>query len=479
MEENIKKAFDRLGPSEEQSLRMYKKIISENVQMKGNERGRILNLKRIAVALLTVALLASMGNASFASEIIERITEKAAVIFNMNQTIVDKVEHFTYEERDGYAPDIMFLDEKYLIFGNTAGLLVYDLSDEDLIGTLDLQTIDCIYFNSIEIHTRAVIADGRLWVFNEKNGEIYREYYSYSLPDSHSEGFILEGTGNDEVVFHNLMAFLPFENRLFVNTYEYFENHNEEVFALIRQIENGDHESYSESAYPLMKENRIDSYSFLRFKENEYSLYTINEENGEYTKKIINLNTIHETGEAYETEEEMEAYSFLPAFTCSLGDSVEDAIYAYYKKNYWDVYYKETEDGICIPEFDILKREERDGETLVWALIGHSFIVRFGKMLVISGSGHWPALIYLQGGKEGYQVTHAENAGDGARYLEDIERFAEGDEVLRESLRGGADIDEKLREAFLVNLKKYITENDLSVTFLAGFKNDPVEIFGQ
>ena len=46
-----------------------------------------------------------------------------------------------------YASDILYMDEELLLFENMRGIIVYDLQKDAVLGTIDTQAIDCIYFD--------------------------------------------------------------------------------------------------------------------------------------------------------------------------------------------------------------------------------------------------------------------------------------------------------------------------------------------
>ena len=52
-----------------------------------------------------------------------------------------------------YAPELTGCSAKYVVFANERALMVYGRQEKKLLAALDLQALDCNYFNTDRVHT--------------------------------------------------------------------------------------------------------------------------------------------------------------------------------------------------------------------------------------------------------------------------------------------------------------------------------------
>lgn len=63
------------------------------------------------------------------------------------QDIVEEAVTIGSKTGEVYAPDIMARNERYLVFGNLRGILVYDLQKDRLLGSIDTQKRLCLFWD--------------------------------------------------------------------------------------------------------------------------------------------------------------------------------------------------------------------------------------------------------------------------------------------------------------------------------------------
>ena len=129
----------------------------------------------------------------------------------------------------------------------------------------------------------------------------------------------------------------------------------------------------------------------------------------------------------------------LPAYAYSGDDPIEGAIADYLAGNERAKEYL-TEPGYVTIPCPIIHKTEMIDDT--HAKVYGSFwilnYVRRGETLFNISGGEYPAVIMLENADSRWQVTAMEEAGDGEDYVEDIERFADGDQELADQYFAGA-----------------------------------------
>ena len=66
-----------------------------------------------------------------------------------------------------YAPPLVGCSDAYIIFANERGLMIYGRNQEKLLAALDLQALDCNYFNADTVMTHIMMEDDMLYMYNE------------------------------------------------------------------------------------------------------------------------------------------------------------------------------------------------------------------------------------------------------------------------------------------------------------------------
>ena len=87
------------------------------------------------------------------------------------------------------------------------------------------------------------------------------------------------------------------------------------------------------------------------------------------------------------------------------------------------------------------------------------------------------AVIMLENADSRWQVTAMEEAGDGEDYVEDIERFADGDQELADQYFAGADLGAEANQAIRTRfIKAYVEANGLNITAYQDYGWEPVKL---
>ena len=168
----------------------------------------------------------------------------------------------------------------------------------------------------------------------------------------------------------------------------------------------------------------------------------------------------------------------LPAYAYSGDDPIEGAIADYLAGNERAKEYL-TEPGYVTIPCPIIHKTEMIDDT--HAKVYGSFwilnYVRRGETLFNISGGEYPAVIMLENADSRWQVTAMEEAGDGEDYVEDIERFADGDQELADQYFAGADLGAEANQAIRTRfIKAYVEANGLNITAYQDYGWEPVEL---
>lgn len=105
----------------------------------------------------------------------ERGFSKCTGLKQSEQDIIGQTEMIQDKGIEVYAPDILAIDDQYLVFGNLRGLIVYDLISKKVVGTIDTQAIGSIYFDGDKKQTHVIKNKNMITIFNSNKGIPYGE----------------------------------------------------------------------------------------------------------------------------------------------------------------------------------------------------------------------------------------------------------------------------------------------------------------
>jgi len=137
-----------------------------------------------------------------------------------------------------------------------------------------------------------------------------------------------------------------------------------------------------------------------------------------------------------------------------------------------------SDGSVSIPAPVIFKREQIDDtHAIVW---GNFWTLRYvldGTVLLCLGGGEAPGLLTMEKRPDGWLVTDAEFAGDGSLYVEDIQRFCEGDKALEEEYFTVSGVKhEKVESVRTQFIADYVQANGLNVTAYQDQGWNPIEL---
>jgi hypothetical protein len=346
---------------------------------------------------------------------------------------------------------------------------VYDLSAEEVLGTVDLQAIDCIYFNSDTKQT-CVVKDGDvLAVFNEENGIPFGNYYTFPLEKTDDPALAPAMSGSDSDTIQQYAVLWDAGQENMCDTFDRFCQFDE-LDSVFNSYEKEESVMYSEQSILWTDEAGEEKISFLVLKDESYVMYTYQESTGQFTQTAIRLG---DTGST-ETEQDNGQAEDLPEFVYTGDDEAAAAITSYFSEQDRD---SAEEMGVWMPEFVILKEVEKNGELLVFGNFWEEYFVQNGTILEATGGGESAACIHLKKGTSGYRVTGVDQAGEGDDYGKDIKAFTKGYFGLYSKFMDYDTIYEKRDEVLKQNLQSYVNMYGLDIRYYKRFGWDPVDIF--
>lgn len=198
--EKMKDAFEHLNPTKQQEKDMWERL-SKSKEMKypksiGKTLGKLRYVAAASIVLVVITVSGFGINAATDGAFMSKIKD---VIFNKpaREDIVDQAGDIQNRGIEVYASDILYIDENWLVFGNLRGILIYDLKQDAISGTIDTQAIDCMYFNGERKQTHVLEENQKLILFNTKDGVPYGSYYQFEFTMQSDETLKPSATGND------------------------------------------------------------------------------------------------------------------------------------------------------------------------------------------------------------------------------------------------------------------------------------------
>jgi hypothetical protein len=470
--EDIRQAFTELNPTEAQSATMWKRLdeVQKTGRVKKAHPHRIARYAAAAAAVLLATACSGVGiNAATDGQFFTTIREWAG-ISDSSSEILEHAEQMDNIGIEVYASDILYLDEKLLVFGNLRGLIVYDLSAEEVLGTIDLQAIDCIYFNADTKQT-CVVKDGdALAVFNEENGIPFGNYYTFPMEKTDDLALVPTTAENDSDTIQQYAVLWSTQQSNMCDTFDQFCQFDE-LESVFFGDEKKESVMYSRLSIRWIDETGEEKISFLVLKNESYVMYTYQESTSQFTQTALRL----AVAESTVTEQDAEPKEGLPKFVYTGDDEAVAATISYLRARNEE--YVTDETSVWIPEFVIFKEVEKDGETLIFGNFWAERFVQNGTILESTGGGEYPACIHLKKGTSGYEVTGIDEAGDGADYSKDIKAFTKGYLGLYSKYMDWDQIEKERDEARKQNLQSYVEMYGLGIRYYKEYGWDPVDIF--
>lgn len=472
-EKLVKKVLTHLEPSKEQSEEMWKKI--EMYQKSSSEAGELQKknslwsrrkrtgwMYRLAMGFAAVIIAASTAAIADAATG-GAISHKIGTMINKTigkeeeKQIVDQAGDVFEQDIEVYASDLFHIDKEVLVFGNMRGIIIYDRKKDEVLGTIDTQNIDCIYFDGDKKETCVYKEGASIYIFNTEQKEVTSPVYEYQWKKQGEMTLVrrIDERGASMKFYQKWK-----KSQNYVETFDIFAKNGEEDFPFAY---NGKDWSVRYSQNSLVWKDKV---WFLLMKEKQYYLCTATKSGTEFSKEKLALPYTNEKEEADEKK--------MPEFTYT-GDEAEIASIVEYMKE--EARYDfENEKTVWIPSYVIYGMVERDGEVLVFGNFYSHTYHKIGNVLQESSGGEDPACFHLKKVGDGFDVVSVDHAGDGEDYTKDIKEFTKGYPGLYEKYMDWEENETMREEARKEYIKMYIEQNSLDVKYYKDSGWDPVKV---
>lgn len=472
-EKLVKKVLIHLEPSKDQEEKMWKKIeqyesnVTETEKIKKHSFGfgrikRTGFAYRLGIATLVAIFMAgtvAIADAATGGIISDKIGEviNKTIGKEEERQIVDQAGKVSDQNIEVYASDILHMDDELLIFGNMRGIIVYDLLKDSVLGTIDTQDIDCIYFDSEEKETCLYKEGDSIFVFNIENKNISGSVYEYQWKKQ--ERMTLVRSINEKDLIKKIYQKWE-KSQNYIDTFQAFSE-NDAVDIHFNCFDKDCNCKYSRRSIVCN-----DKVCFLYMKDRKYYLCTVTNNQKNFSKRELILN--------YKNDEENLDEKTMPEFIYDGNDAELNTIVEYMKKE--GESYLTEEGSVWIPGFVIYKKVEKNGETLIFGNFYNYIYQKIGNIMESNAGGEYPACFHLKKSGDSYKVVSVDTAGGGEDYAKDIKRFTKGYHGLYEKYMDWDTNKVLIEEAKNDYIKMYISRNSLDVKYYKDYGWDPVKI---
>ncbi len=416
-----------------------------------------------------------------------------------------------------YASELAAIDDRYLVLANERGLLVYDREHAGIAAALDLQEIECNYFNAHTLITR-IFQDGeKLYLFNDHvestdNERFYgKKNVTVSMPDfcyifdlSSLNKEEVEISNNDlinieqvEQNFDHSADLVKITDQKEINAiYELWEKHRtdfKDTFEEFQEAEflDENYHKFNETIYSeksLLWTNKSGKKvlsCITTGRDSIYMLYTKHSD-GSFTSEPLNLilaesdqqpsDDPSQPSEAGQTDENTEQ-TLLPEFVYSGDDAIMKTICAYMNEiREYDKFCYDPDNFVYIPSPLIFGTVEEGEDLLVFCNMWSKTYYQNGNMLVCDSGGEAPARLKLHPNQKkpgGYEVIEDIRTGDGNMYMEGIKTFCEGYPGM---LKRYFSEEYNYEDVETEMVSMYVRDNHLSIKYRKDPGWDPVPL---
>ena len=467
LQEVFEEGFGNVRPSDKRKEQLWKEI----VKMEKMRKKPHMWLKGVAAAAvfalvflcgMTGVNAASGGKVAVAGKKAISAVKEALGIDQGKQDVVTQVASLPKKSIEVYAPDILAIDEKSVLFGSQRGLVLFGLEEDALLGTIDLQEIGCFYFNTDQKKTHVLREGNKIIIFNSESGKPYGKYYIFNMKKAALKDWAFSDSGSDEKALGEYYVKWEEAQADYVDTFDRFED----IGITSYSVHPNDVGPYSEKSICWKTASGREQISYLTVgEEYTYVLNTYIEENGTTVERTLDFSGV-------ETEDSEDIV--LPEFEYTGEDAVMAAICEYMEKRDRQMY---ASDGkVWIPAFIEYGRFEEGDEVVVFGNFWSFCYMLSGNVLENESGGEAPARFTLKEGKNGYKVTDVVFTGDGDQYEKGIQEFTEGYRGMYEAFFKEWDDGKERDECRMYFLKMYVESNGLDIRYYKDYGWDPVEI---
>ena len=452
-DEQLKHTIEQIGPDEKRTDAIWR-----GVQERAQHKTKKFPAFRVAAAGMCVLALCVVTGAGVNAATDGAFFDSVRAFVGMpeqQKKVAD--EGITTGRRDSnvYADPLVACSDAYIIFANERGLMIYGREEKAMLAALDLQALDCNYFNADTVVTHVMMQDQLLYILNEYKDKDTKDAYTYDLALVGQEQALSHVDDANEIA------------KIQKCWKAYAKEHCKDTFDTVPAAQGEWSESrdlrYSEECITWTDDRDVEwNSSLLIYDDGTYKLYTYAvDDPTEIKTEVLNLNVSEDA-----TQQEG-----LPAFTNTGDDAVLKCICDYMCSE--DQGY-DTEDAAYIPAPVIYATVTRGDEITVFANLWSFVYKQNGNTLDCEAGGEQPSRLKLKAdGNGGYTIEEHLTAGDGEDYAKDIRSFCKGYQVSAEKFMQSGQDYEKIRRELV---KMYVDNNGLDIRYIKDFGWDPIPL---
>lgn len=452
-DEQLKHTMEQIGPDEKQTDEIWR-----GVQERAQHKTKKFPAFRVAAAGMCVLALCVVTGAGVNAATDGAFFDSVRAFVGMpeqQKKVVD--EGITTGRRDSnvYADPLVACSDAYIIFANERGLMIYGREEKAMLAALDLQALDCNYFNADTVVTHVIMQDQLLYIFNEYKDKDTKDAYTYDLALVGQEQALSHVDDANEIA------------KIQKCWKAYAKEHCKDTFDTVPAAQGEWSESrdlrYSEECITWTDDRDVEwNSSLLTYDDGTYKLYTYAvDDPTEIKTEVLNLNVSEDA-----TQQEG-----LPAFTYTGEDTILKIICDDMCST--DQGY-DTEDAVYIPAPVIYATVTRGDEITVFANLWSFVYKQNGNTVDCEAGGEQPSRLKLKAdGNGGYTIEEHLTAGDGEDYAKDIRSFCKGYQVSAEKFMQSGQDYEKIRRELV---KMYVDNNGLDIRYIKDFGWDPIPL---
>lgn len=467
--------FTGIEPSREEKDEVWERIEQKIQGDPGVRKGMYKKQKTARLLMRTAAVLLVATGVLFMVNGISggRLAEAISGFWEPDEgseTVVREMTDYHLTLDSVYAPQILEYTSERMIFGGTFGLVVYDRQRKCVSGTIDLQSIECNYFNADTWQTHFMVEGDSLIIFNEKDGRPSGNSYRYDLVGcKESVQAALKPSAEQKADESLQKQWKAYDKKWYEDTFRWYPDaavlFREKMFSENSFVYVEDGMTYD--VCMVLQEEGTDSRNYSVF------VYKMNKKDHSLEKEKLNLKTTStDTGKQK-----------LPEYRYTGDSAVEKALAECFKNNLsvYEGYYRKNKKlhkaslGDCDVAIPVIKikgmKKKENGVKVIGRITWRGFILS-GKTLYESDSqGDGIAVAWLEKKKDGYTVRKVVHPRGGSYYARDLKKmYGTGYEKALADQTGGT---EKIVSA----LSGYVSENHLDIRYYKAFGWDP-EVIG-
>lgn len=452
-DEQLKHTIEQIGPDEKRTDAIWR-----GVQAKAQQKEKKFPVFRVAAAGMCVLALCVATGAGVNAATDGAFFESLRAFVGMpeqQKKVADEGITAGRRESNVYADPLVACSDEYIVFANERGLMIYGREEQAVLAALDLQALDCNYFNADTVMTHVMMQDQLLYIFNEYKDKDTKDAYTYDLALVGQEQALSHVDDANEIA------------KIQKCWKAYAKEHCKDTFDTVPAAQGEWSESrdlrYSEECITWMDDRNVEwNSSLLTYDDGTYKLYTYAvDDPTEIKTEVLNLNV----------SEDVTQQEGLPAFTYTGEDTILKTICDDMCST--DQGY-DTEDAVYIPAPVIYATVTRGDEITVFANLWSFVYKQNGNTLDCEAGGEQPSRLKLKAdGNGGYTIKEHLIAGDGEEYVKDIKEFCKGYQVSPEKFMQSGNNSEEIRKALV---KMYVDNNQLDIKYIKDYGWDPITL---